>query len=296
MRRTPLWALPLVLLAMAAAVFAVGLAAFLGVAAVAAFVEAPWLDLFAGDATDWRFDLSILLLTSGLLVAVVVSWVRRAERRSLASIGLPRRGWRAREAVWLALGAVWALVAVSALRLFDEEADVFSTLAAYVEAPGVAVVALLIVLPVAVIAAAAEEVLFRGWLLTAIATRAGMAWAVGVSSLLFALVHFLPSQLVAAPALTSLAAYAFAGAAFAVIALREGRLSAAIAFHAGYNALLFALTFADYGFDPNPVMADVMSADRGSDNVPSAVAWLALEAALLLALLLVPWRNVRPAP
>jgi len=94
-------------------------------------------------------------------------------------------------------------------------------------AHGVAGVVLLVIV-VAVAAPIVEEIFFRGLLLRSIEHRAGMAWAVPVSSLLFAATHFEPLQL---PAL-----FLF-GMVAALLVARTGRLGAALFAHLAFNGL-----------------------------------------------------------
>lgn len=85
-------------------------------------------------------------------------------------------------------------------------------------------------LMVVVVAPIVEEVFFRGAVLHALRRRWRVAAAVAASSVVFGATHFQPLQL---PAL------ALAGAVFAVAVVRTGRLGAAIAVHAGFNATTF---------------------------------------------------------
>ena len=85
-------------------------------------------------------------------------------------------------------------------------------------------------LMVVVVAPIVEEVFFRGAVLHALRRCWSVAAAVAVSSVVFGATHFQPLQL---PAL------ALAGAVFAVAVVRTGRLGAAIAVHAGFNATTF---------------------------------------------------------
>lgn len=74
----------------------------------------------------------------------------------------------------------------------------------------------------------AEEIFYRGLVLGALAKRFGTTWAVIGSSVLFGLSHF---QLLQLPALV------VAGAVFALLYVRTGRLGAAIIGHMAFNAV-----------------------------------------------------------
>lgn len=73
----------------------------------------------------------------------------------------------------------------------------------------------------------AEELFFRGLVLRSIEKRFGTVWAVVGSSVAFGATHFQPLQF---PALTA------AGAVFALLAVKSGRLGPAIVAHMGFNA------------------------------------------------------------
>ena len=81
-------------------------------------------------------------------------------------------------------------------------------------------------LMVAVGAPIAEELFFRGLLLRSLENRFGTAWAVVGSSVAFGATHFQALQF---PALTA------AGAVFALLAVRSGRLGPAIFAHMAFN-------------------------------------------------------------
>lgn len=88
--------------------------------------------------------------------------------------------------------------------------------------------ALAIVLAVVVVAPATEELLFRGMILRGLRERHGAAFAVGLSALLFGLMHVDPNAVVYAT---------IAGLVLGAVALRTGSTMTAIAMHAGVNAV-----------------------------------------------------------
>ena len=86
----------------------------------------------------------------------------------------------------------------------------------------------LLVAVVVVGAPVVEELFFRGLLLRALAGRIGRPGAVGVSAVLFGLVHFEPLQL---PVLVLF------GVVLGLLAVRTGRLGPSICAHAAFNAV-----------------------------------------------------------
>lgn len=131
-----------------------------------------------------------------------------------------------------ALGAALQAAAVPALywpifRLSDLDADDVARdareLVDAASGPGIVV----LVLVVCVGAPFAEELFFRGLMLRAAERRFGVAVAFVATTLVFAASHFQGVQL---PALVLF------GAVAGYVAVRTGRLGAAIALHAGFNA------------------------------------------------------------
>jgi uncharacterized protein len=160
----------------------------------------------------------------------VLAWVRWVERRSLASIGLVGarpletflRGLAVGVAtVVLVVCGIWAAGGMRAAGIGP----------AWRSAPGLLQIALL--LPAFVFQAGVEEVIFRGFLLSALARKTHVAVAVLLVSLTFALLHYSPHQplrIVASTVLFSLFACAWV--------LRTGNIWGAMGWHAGWNWLL----------------------------------------------------------
>lgn len=92
---------------------------------------------------------------------------------------------------------------------------------------GLAVLAIALV----VVAPVVEELFFRGLLLGALRARMRDRYAVVVSAVIFGATHFQPLQF---PGLAA------AGLLFAALTVRTGRLGAAIAAHAAFNAVTVA--------------------------------------------------------
>ena len=273
---------------------AIGLGLMAAAAGVGAQVGVDVWAAFGEDGWDWRLSLLIVLLQAVLIIAIVAAWWRWAERRTAASVGLPRRRLGRAEGGWLLIGLGWGLV--TAILLSVAEGDVAlvpGALSALAVDPLAVAAALLVLLPAGVVAAAAEEVVFRGWGLAAVSARAGVGVAVVVTSVLFAFAHFEPGQLQLAGRSISLITYVLAGAGMAVIALKRGDLYGATAFHAGFNVALLLLEFGGSNLDPGQVADDVLFGARGTENVVGAISWLVLELLLLIALLKAPFGSRR---
>jgi membrane protease YdiL (CAAX protease family) len=201
--------------------------------------------MFGEGTLDWRASLVVVVLEAAAIIAIVAVWWRWAERRSAASVGLPRRRLARAEGRWLLLGLGWGVATAIILSVAEGELGLVpGALRTLAVDPLAVAAALLVLLPAGVVAAAAEEVVFRGWGLAAVSARAGVGVAVAVTSVLFAFAHFEPGQLQLAGRLISLATYVLAGAGMAVIALKRGDLYGATAFHAGFNVAILLLDSA----------------------------------------------------
>lgn len=100
--------------------------------------------------------------------------------------------------------------------------------------------ALFVILVQMLPAAANEELLFRGYLLTAIEDGAGRDWAVGLTSMLFGMLHAWNPD----PTGWSIANVTLAGVMLAVVRLRFKSLYAAMAAHLGWNIAQVAILHA----------------------------------------------------
>lgn len=93
---------------------------------------------------------------------------------------------------------------------------------------------------------AAEELLFRGWLLSALQDMLGSSWAVLLSAIAFSGFHWWAGG--AAADVVSLANLLLGGMWFGLLAVRSGGILAPMAAHFAWNASESIV----FGLDPNP--------------------------------------------
>jgi len=183
-----------------------------------------------GDPTSLPGWFSFLLFEFGATGLVVLAWTRFVERRSVATIGLVE-SHRARTflrglAIGFAtssgvVGAIWLASGYSA----GEYAKAFSSLSSLMS-----IGFLLICFAVQ---SSVEEILFRGWLLSAVARKLNVTLAVGITSILFTLLHYGPHQhwrVTLGVLLFSLFTCGWA--------LRTGNIWGVMGWHSGWNWLL----------------------------------------------------------
>jgi len=161
---------------------------------------------------------------------LVLAWVRFVERRSLASIGLVGPAPLKTFAQGLAIGMGTIALVVSAIWAAGGLRATGWGLA-WQSPQSLLQVALL--LPGFMLQSSVEEVMFRGWMQSVLARKAGVAVAVVLVALVFTLLHFSPNQrwlVMLSSFLLSLFASAWA--------LRTGNVWGVMGWHAGWNWLL----------------------------------------------------------
>jgi uncharacterized protein len=163
---------------------------------------------------------------------ITVAWVRLIERRPLPTIGLTldRLGPVGRFAGGLLIGVAMMCLIVGA----DWAAGGFTAGAlAKAFASPLALAEIAVLLAGFAVQSSAEEILFRGWMMSALAGKFGVVPAVLVSSLLFTLLHFERNV----PKLFAPNVFLFA--VFACCwSLRTGNIWGVMGWHAGWNWML----------------------------------------------------------
>lgn len=161
---------------------------------------------------------------------LVLAWVRFVERRSLASIGLTAAAPLKTFLQGLAIGMGTIALVVSAIWAAGGlQATDFGP--AWQSPQSLLQIALL--LPGFALQSSVEEVIFRGWMQSVLARKAGVAIAVLLVALTFTLLHFSPNQ----RWLVMLSSFLFSLFASAW-SLRTGNVWGVMGWHAGWNWLL----------------------------------------------------------
>ncbi len=211
-----------------------------GVIALSALGAAAWVVLqllrgadvnaLAAQATSATESLPVLLGSAALslawALAVAAVCLRWLDRAPFVSLGFQRARVVVESGIGLGVGAL-SVAAVFGVFLALGWVRVDGVIR-----PGAGAAALLGL--GLILAAAGEEVVFRGYLLRTLLEWRGWPLAVGVSSLLFGLAH-LGNPHITALALVNIA---LAGAAFALALKLTGRLWLPIAYHFAWNFTL----------------------------------------------------------
>jgi membrane protease YdiL (CAAX protease family) len=129
------------------------------------------------------------LVAGPLMAATLVLLGRQSWGLSWHDLGLSRRNWR-RGARWAGL-AVLAVVVVYALGAWWPLTRVAFLDRRYATTMATALLSAFVLIPIGTVLV--EEIAFRGVLQGLLTRRRGVAWGLGLSSVLFGLWHILPS-------------------------------------------------------------------------------------------------------
>jgi membrane protease YdiL (CAAX protease family) len=183
----------------------------------------------------------------GLLLLVLLAWVRFVERRPLASLGLRhahvfRAYLRGHAIGMISVTAIIAVIWLAGGYELSRGTTAYSNPSA--------LVSILLLLPALALQSSVEELLFRGWLLSVLARKFNVIAAVVVSSLVFSLLHLSRNQ----HWLVTLGTFLF-GIFACSWALRSRSILGVMGWHSGWNWLLavgfgLPLTSIDVGIPP----------------------------------------------
>ena len=196
--------------------------------------------MFLGEKVGWVDENEDTVGTAGLIAFLTILfsffalasilWCAFVERRPLASMGLSlqRAGWRALRGWIIGVGMILLILGAGVMLGVYEVAAI----APAFDAPG-QIIAIGLLAAAFLIQGGAEEIVYRGWLLSSFAIRRGLRAAVIVSTLLFILSHFSPSL----PPLAFVNLLLFS--LFAVLwAIHEKSVIGIAAWHGGWNWVL----------------------------------------------------------
>ncbi len=173
------------------------------------------------DMPSWLMFVS--LLAAGMQIPVAILYVRYAEGRSLRSLGIAKQGFWKEYGKGFAFGALMLLASGGLCAVGGGMTFRLN--------PQVTWGWLLLFLLGFVLQGAGEEFLCRGYFMLSLTNRVSRAWAVGISSVAFALLHIANAGLTAL-ALVNLALFGvFAG----VYMLRQDDIWGVCGIHSAWN-------------------------------------------------------------
>jgi membrane protease YdiL (CAAX protease family) len=232
-----------------------------------------------GSPRDANALVAFAFVPFGLLLLLLLAWVRFVERRPLASVGLQhehmfRSYLRGHAIGMISVTAIITVIWIAGGYEASHGATAYSNPSA--------MVSILLLLPALALQSSVEELLFRGWLLSVLARKFNVIVAIVVSSLLFSFLHFSPDQ----HWLVTLGTFMF-GIFACSWALRSRSILGVMGWHSGWNWLLavgfgLPLTSIDLGIPPllvgmRPIGADWLTGGaQGPEASVICLAYFAL--------------------
>lgn len=210
-----------------------------------------------GESAGWQGTAFILYVAFGLTAMITIGWVIAFERRGLAAIGFNDQGWK-RFLRGYGLGLAFIAVTIGVIAALGgyamEGGGAFAS--ASVTA---ALLPIVILLFGFIVQGSTEEIITRGWLMQVIASRHGLAVGIGLSSMLFGLLHAM--NIAPSPELVvGLINIVLFGVFIGLYAAREGSLWGVCGWHAAWNWLLglgFGLEVSGQVIDTPPLIIDL---------------------------------------
>jgi len=213
-----------------------------------------------GDPVGLNGWYVFLLIPFAMTGALAFAWVLLVERRPLATIGLTGAGAAKAFLSGEIIGFVTIAGVVAAIWALGgfEAAGFGLALNATTDMVGIGVLFLCFV-----VQASVEEIIFRGWLLSALARKFNLTLAVVLTCLVFTLLHYGPQQ----PVLSIIASFLFS--LFACLwAVKAGNIWGVMGWHAGWNWLLaIGFELPVTGLDADVQALVVKLIPRGADTL-----------------------------
>ncbi len=210
--------------------------------------------------------LYVLVAMFGFGAVLSLLWVRFVENRPLASIGLRKEAALKRFARGLALGLGFCAVVV--LTIFMLGGYNIVALAPVLKTPSALIMIMLIFVGF-IIQGSTEEILMRGWVMSAMAARFGLVIAIVVNSTVFAALH-LGNEGIGNVNWIAMANIVLLGVFLSVYAVREGSLLGVCGWHGAWNWILGL----GFGLDVSGMSIDTPALIIDLDNKAGAAQWL----------------------
>ncbi len=231
--------------------------------ATGAISDADGFDAFAKSLAEANPALMLAAPFSSFILCTVL-WVRLIENRPLSSMGFDAASWAGRYLRGFASGALFLLVVVGVIFIaggYDVEAINPVAKAPYPASAAIVAAAFLVAF---LVQGAAEEVVFRGWWMSALAARRGRLIALLATSIIFALAHMGNVYPPTVQSMVGVANIVLFGLFIGLYALQEGSLWGVCGWHSAWNWLLglgFGLEVSGGSIGETPFVVDL--ADTG---------------------------------
>ncbi len=219
------------------------------------------LHIDLNDMTNRNSLLYFLFVMFGASALAMMLWVRFVENRPLASMGIRKQAALKRFARGVLLGLAFNTVVV--FTIYALGGYELKAIAPALHVPG-AVGALGLFFLGFVVQGSSEEVMMRGWVLSAMAARFGLVAAIVVNAVVFAALH-LGNEGLDHINWIAMLNIVLVGLFLSLYAVREGSLLGVFGWHAAWNWLLgtgYGLNVSGINFGTPALVADF---DRKAD-------------------------------
>jgi membrane protease YdiL (CAAX protease family) len=210
--------------------------------------------------------LFFLIAGFGSAAIIMMLWVRFVENRPLASMGVRKDQALGRFLRGLILGLAFCAIVVVAI--FAMGGYSIAAMAPAFSAPGALIIIALLLVGF-IIQGSTEEIMMRGWVLSALAARFGLVIAILVNSLIFAALH-LGNEGIGNVNWIAMANIVLVGIFLSLYAVREGSLLGVCGWHGAWNWLLGL----GFGLDVSGQTIDVPALIVDFDNKDDMANWL----------------------
>lgn len=208
-----------------------------------------------GMTSDPKSLLYFTIAGFGTVSVLALLWVRYVENRPLASMGLRKDAALSRFVRGLGIGL--ALNAIVVFTIYVLGGYDLAALAPSFQSPAALIMIALLFIGF-VVQGSTEEILMRGWVLSAMAARFGLVIAIVVNSTVFAALH-LGNEGFDHINWIAIANIVLVGLFLSLYAVREGSLLGVCGFHAAWNWILgvgFGLEVSGMSIDLPPLIVD----------------------------------------
>ena len=209
------------------------------------------------DPTSLAMTYGLPALGAAFLLILMhfLLWTRLAERRPLSSIGLFGEGAGGQYVNGLVYGAMFALLInllaiLGALQLGYEVPALFTGSLSNIS--GAALLFAAAIVPIVLVQAGTEEVVFRGWMLSALSARTSITVGIFASSVAFGVFHLDRFLIDPKFAVIFISSTIVLGAFLGVWAVQAKSIAGPAGFHGTYNGLLFVSEYLDGAAHASP--------------------------------------------
>ena len=248
-------------------------------------------DLQDPRSLTMRYALPAVAAGFGLVLLHFLFWTRMIERRPLSSIGLQGPGFAGKYVRGLGLGIIFAIIGtIGGAAIATSQGYTVPELApgALPRLSETLLLTALLIIPAFLLQGGTEEVVFRGWMLSALSARTSITLAVIVSGIAFGLFHL--DRLLVDPKFAAIfmAGTSVMGVFLGVWAVQAGSIAGPMGFHGAYNVLLLLTSYLEAASRAAP--GDTGSAvfsrmiQEGMSSAPRYMDYIAVQQTLIVAL------------